>query len=102
MRGLEPFAMQSVKVSGVDFAAKAVDAYKAANVEMITLAPAELKRFKDKLQPLVDAWAEDLEKDKVPARALLKDIQTLSAKYQSMTPDELMKLSIENPVIVTP
>ena len=102
MRGLEPFAMQSVKVSGIDFAAKAVDAYKAANVEMITLAPAELKRFKDKLQPLVDAWAEDLEKDKIPARALLKDIQTLSAKYQSMTPDELMKLSIENPAIVIP
>jgi TRAP-type C4-dicarboxylate transport system substrate-binding protein len=102
VRGLEPFAMQSVKVSGVDFAAKAADAYKAANVEMITLAPAELKRFKDKLQPLVDTWAEELEKDKIPARALLKDIQTLSAKYQLMTSDELMKLSIENPVTVTP
>lgn len=102
MRGLEPFAMHSVKVSGVDFAAKAAEAYKAANVEMITLTPAELKRFKDKLQPLVDVWADDLEKDKIPARALLKDIQALTAKYQSMSPDELMKLSIDNPVIVAP
>ena len=51
---------------------------------------------------LVDVWAEDLEKDKIPARALLKDIQALTAKYQSMSPDELMKLSIDNPVIVTP
>ena len=101
-RGLEPFAMQSVKVSGVEFAAKALDAYKAANVEMIKLTPAELKRFKDKLQPVVDAWADELEKDKLPARALLRDIQTLSAKYQSMTPDELMKLSIENPASVSP
>ena len=94
--------MQSVKVSGVDFSAKALDAYKAANVEMIKLTPAELKRFKDKLQPVVDAWADELEKDKLPARALLRDIQTLSAKYQSMTPDELMKLSIENPATVSP
>ena len=69
---------------------------------MIKLTPAELKRFKDKLQPVVDAWADELEKDKLPARALLRDIQTLSAKYQSMTPDELMKLSIENPASVSP
>jgi TRAP-type C4-dicarboxylate transport system substrate-binding protein len=101
-RGMEPFAMQGVKVSGVDFAVKAAEAYKAAGVEMITLAPAELKRFKDKLQPVVDAWADELEKDKMPAHALLKDIQALSAKYQGMSPDELMKLSIENPVVVTP
>ena len=49
---------------------------------------------------MVDAWAEDLEKDKLPAKALLKDIQTLSAKYQGMPPADLMKLSIENPVVV--
>ncbi len=100
LRGLEPFAMQGVKVTQVDFAIKAQDAYKAAGVEMIVLTPAELKRFKDKLQPVVDAWAEDMEKDKLPAKALLKDIQTLSAKYQSMSPAELMKLSIENPAVV--
>ena len=100
LRGLEPFAMQNTKISGVDFSIKAQEAYKAAGVELIVLAPAELKRFKDKLQPVVDAWAEDLEKDKLPARALLKDIQALSAKYQPMSPAELMKLSIENPVAV--
>jgi hypothetical protein len=69
---------------------------------MITLAPADLQRFKDKLQPVVDAWADDLEKDKVPAKALLKDIQALTAKYQALTPADLMKLSIENPVVVQP
>jgi TRAP-type C4-dicarboxylate transport system substrate-binding protein len=100
LRGLEPAAMQNAKISGIEFSAKAREAYKAAGVEMITLAPAEMQRFKDRLQPVVDAWAADLEKDKMPARALLKDIQTLSAKYQAMTPDELMKLSIESPVVV--
>ncbi len=100
LRGLEPAAMQNAKISGIEFSVKAQEAYKAAGVEMITLTPAELKRFKDRLQPVVDAWAEDLEKDKIPAKSLLKDIQALSAKYQAMTPAELMKLSIENPVAV--
>jgi TRAP-type C4-dicarboxylate transport system substrate-binding protein len=100
LRGLEPFAMVNTKISGVDFSVKAREAYKAAGVEMITLAPAELQRFKDKLQPVVDAWADDLEKDRIPAKALIKDIQTLTAKYQSMSPNDLMKLSIENPVVV--
>ncbi|MFO1271425.1 MAG: TRAP transporter substrate-binding protein DctP [Rubrivivax sp.] len=100
LRGLEPFAMVSTKISGVDFSVKAREAYKAAGVEMITLAPAEMQRFRDKLQPVVDAWAEDLEKDKMPAKALLKDIQALTAKYQGLSPEELMKLSIENPVAV--
>jgi TRAP-type transport system periplasmic protein len=101
LRGLEPFAMVNTKISGVDFSAKAKDAYKAAGVEMISLAPAELQRFKDKLQPVVDAWADDLEKDKIPAKALLKDIQALTAKYQGLSPSDLMKLSIENPVVVS-
>ena len=100
LRGLEPFAMVNTKISGVDFSVKAKDAYKAAGVEMIALAPAEMQRFKDRLQPVVDAWADDLEKDKIPAKALLKDIQALSAKYQGMSPNDLMKLSIENPVVV--
>jgi hypothetical protein len=93
--------MYSTKVSGVDFSAKASEAYKAAGVEMITLSPAELKRFKDKLQPVVDAWAEDLEKDKLPAKALLEDIETLVRKYESLSPEQLMKLSVETPAAVT-
>ena len=101
LRGLEPFAMEEAKVAGIDFSIKAQEAYQAAGVEMIVLAPAELKRFKDKLQPVVDTWAEDLEKKKLPAKALLSDIQNLSAKYQAMSPAELMKLSIENPVAVS-
>ena len=100
VRGLEPFAMVGTKISGVDFSVKAREAYKAANVEMITLAPAELQRFKDRLQPVVDAWADDLEKDKIPAKALLKDIQALTQKYGNLSPNDLMKLSVENPVVV--
>ncbi len=98
--GLEPFAMYSAKVSGVEFSVKAAEAYKAAGVEMITLAPAEQQRFKERLQPVVDAWADELEKDKLPARALLKDIEALVKKYEGLSTDALMKLAVENPVPV--
>ena len=36
------------------------------------------------------------------AKALLKDIQALTARYQSLSPNDLMKLSIESPVVVQP
>jgi hypothetical protein len=49
---------------------------------------------------VVDAWAAELEKDKLPAKALLADIQAGIAKYDKMSNDELMKLAIENPVNV--
>jgi TRAP-type C4-dicarboxylate transport system substrate-binding protein len=99
-RGLEPFAMNGAKVTGIDFSAKAAEAYKAAGVEMITLPPAEQKKFHDRLQPVVDAWAAELEKEKLPARAMLADIQAGIAKYEKLSNEELMKLSIENPVNV--
>ena len=67
---------------------------------MIKLSPEEQKKFKDRLQPVVDAWAADLEKDKLPAKALLADIQAGIAKYEKLSNDELMKLAIENPVNV--
>lgn len=97
-RGLEPFAQVGVKVTGLDFLAKAPPVYKANNVELITLAPAELQKFRDRVQPVVDQWAAELEKDGLPARQLLKDIQALVTKYEKLSPDELIRLAIEQPV----
>lgn len=94
----EPMVMAMTKVSMLDVAASARETYKEKGVELITLPAEELKKFRDRLQPVVDAWANDLEKDKVPAKALLADIAELAKKYNPMTPDQLMKLSLENPV----
>jgi hypothetical protein len=47
---------------------------------------------------VLDQWVADLEKDGHPARALLADFRRLAEKYNGMTPDQLMRLSIENPV----
>lgn len=98
-RTQEPMVMAMTKATMIDVAASARDTYKEKGVELITLPPEEMKKFRDRVQPVVEAWANDLEKDKVPAKALLADIARLAEKYNPMTPDQLMKLSIENPVM---
>ena len=94
----EPLAMAATKVSMFDFNKTALATYKERGVEMITLAPAELQRWRDFSAPTVEKWAADLEKDGQPAKALLADLKRLAEKYGRMSPDELMKLSVESPV----
>jgi TRAP-type C4-dicarboxylate transport system substrate-binding protein len=94
----EPMAMAATKISMVDFNKTAIAMYKEKGVEMITLAPAELQRWRDFSAPTVDKWAADLEKEGQPAKALLADIRRLAEKYGRMSADELMKLSVESPV----
>jgi TRAP-type transport system periplasmic protein len=70
---------------------------KKRGIELITLAPSENKRLKEKVQPM---W-EDFVKEKaalgLPARELLKDMEALKAKYSSWTPEQIMKDVIDNP-----
>jgi TRAP-type C4-dicarboxylate transport system substrate-binding protein len=94
----EPISMAATKISMVDFNKTAVATYKEKGVELITLAPAELQRWRDFSAPTVDKWAADLEKEGQPAKALLADIKRLAEKYGRMSADELMKLSVESPV----
>ena len=94
----EPLGMAISKITQLDFSATAAETYRSKGVEMITLSAAELQRFRDKLAPVVAQWAADMEKEGMPARALLDDIRRLTAKYNGMSPDELMKLAVESPV----
>jgi TRAP-type C4-dicarboxylate transport system substrate-binding protein len=94
----EPMAMAMSKITQIDFGKTAAQVYAEKGVEMIKLPPAEIQRFRDRLEPVVNSWAEDLEKSGVPARQLLQDIRRASAKYESMSADDLMMLSIKSPV----
>jgi TRAP-type C4-dicarboxylate transport system substrate-binding protein len=94
----EPMAMAATKIAMIDFNKTAGATYREKGVEMITLSPAELQRWRDMSAPAVEKWASDLEKEGLPARALLADVKRLGDKYSRMSPDELMKLSIESPV----
>lgn len=94
----EPLAMAIAKVTGIDFGKNAREIYKSQGVELITLSPAEHKRWREKLEPTVEEWIVEREKAGQPARQLVADIRRLTEKYNGMTPDQLMKLALENPV----
>jgi len=90
-------AYSIVKTIGVDFHAKAKGIYEKNGVEMITLPDEELARWKKALKPVVDKWAEEQEKKGVPAKALLADIERLTAKYGDMSADEIFKAIVNDP-----
>ncbi len=72
--------------------------YRDNGMEIIHLEPGALEEFKKALQPVIEAWIEKYEAQGVPARALIADIERLNAKYADMTPEELFKLTVDNPV----
>lgn len=90
-------AFSIVKTVGVDFREKAAGIYKQNGVEMITLPPEELARWKAALKPVVDAWADKQEAEGKPAKALLADAESLTAKYNGMDADAIFKAIVENP-----
>jgi len=83
---------------GVDFHTKAMEIYKKNGVEMITLPPEELDRWRAAMKPVLDQWAEKYEAKGLPARELLADIERLTKKYNKMDGDEIFKLIVEKPV----
>ena len=83
---------------GVDFRAKAMEIYKKNGVEMITLPPEEIDRWKAAMKPVLEQWVDKHEAKGLPARELLTDIERLTKKYNSMTGDEIFKLIVEKPV----
>jgi TRAP-type C4-dicarboxylate transport system substrate-binding protein len=94
----EPLGQALAKITGNDFHVNASKTYADNGVEMIKLDDAEMQRWREKLQPVVDKWVEDNEKEGRPARQLIADIQELAKKYGAMSPDELMALALEQPV----
>ncbi len=86
------------KKVGVDFRKKAIGIYKQNGVQMITLPDSELKRWKKRLKPVLDQWAEKMEKRGKPGKQLLADIERLKAKYENKSDKELFELIVNQPV----
>jgi TRAP-type C4-dicarboxylate transport system substrate-binding protein len=95
----EPIGQAISNVAAVKFRPVAQKAYADNGVEMITLSAEELQRWRDNLAPAVEMWIEANEKEGRPARQLIADIKALTAKYDGMSPDELMRLALEDPVM---
>ena len=72
--------------------------YRDNGMEIIELEPDALAEFKEALQPVIEAWIEEYEAKGLPARQLIAEIHRLNAKYEDMTPEQLFKLTVENPL----
>ncbi len=68
-------------------------------IETIILPPAEMKRWKDRVRPIEDQWVDKMEKEGVPAKALLDDLRKLTEKYSAMSWNDIMKQTMEKPVM---
>ncbi len=67
-------------------------------VKVVKLSPEEMARWKAAAEPLWEEFIQENEAKGLPARELVKDLRALSAKYESWTPEQLMKEVVDNPV----
>ena len=86
------------KRAGIDFREKAKKIYEENGVEMITLPPEELDRWKAAMKPVLDKWIAKHEADGLPAADLLNDIEALTKKYNGMEPAEIFNTIVKEPV----
>ena len=68
-------------------------------IENIVLSPKEMQRWKDRVRPIQEQWITKMEKEGLPAKALVADIQKLTEKYSAMSWNDLMKQTMEKPVM---
>lgn len=67
-------------------------------IKVVKLSPEERARWEAAAEPLWEEFIQENEAKGLPARALVKDLRTLTRKYASWTPEQLMKEVTENPV----
>jgi TRAP-type C4-dicarboxylate transport system substrate-binding protein len=69
---------------------------KQLGIETIILPPQEVERWRTAILPVIDKFLK--ENESLGSRQFYKDLVALNKKYSAMTPDQIMKRAIENPV----
>ncbi len=71
---------------------------EAKGIKVIKLSPEEQARWRAAAEPLWEEFIKENEAKGLPARQLVADLRALTKKYESWTPEQLMKEVTENPV----
>lgn len=71
---------------------------KKTGLEPIRMPKAEVDRWRDKLKGLEADWIAETAKKGLPAAEFVADIKKSAAKFQAMTPNDIMLDAIKNPV----
>ena len=69
-----------------------------SGVKVVRPTPEQLGHWRAAAEPMWEAFIKENEAKGLPARQLVNDLRALTAKYSSWTPEQLLKLSVENPV----
>ena len=78
--------------------AKARNTFREGGIHMVQLSDAEKKKWQDAARPVIDEWVQTNEKKGLPARKLLEFIGERAQKYEKLTPEQIMRLTVEKPV----
>ena len=78
--------------------AKARNKFREGGINMVQLSAAETKKWQDAAQPVIDEWVKTNEAKGLPARKLLQFIAERAQQYATMTPEQIMRLTVERPV----
>ncbi len=78
--------------------AKARNKFREAGINMVQLSPAETKKWQAAAQPVIDEWVKTNEAKGLAAKKLLGFIAERAQQYGQMTPEQIMRLTIEKPV----
>lgn len=78
--------------------AKSRHGFEEQGIEMVQLSEEEKERWQELAEPVIDQWVKDMEAKGLPAQRLLDMVQEKAEEYRSLTPKEVMELTLQEPV----
>jgi len=78
--------------------AKARNKFREGGIHIVQLSDAEKKKWQAAARPVIDDWIKENEAKGLPARKLIDFIGERAAQYGKMTPEQIMRLTVEKPV----
>jgi TRAP-type transport system periplasmic protein len=78
--------------------AKARNKFRSKGINMVHLSDAENKKWQAAAQPVIDDWIKTNEAQGRPARKLVDFIRKRAEYYGKMTPEQIMRETVEKPV----
>ncbi len=78
--------------------AKARNKFRAEGINIVHLSDATKKQWQGLVEPVTNAWIKENEAKGYPARKLVDFIRKRAAHYATMTPEQIMRLTVQEPV----
>jgi len=78
--------------------ARARNKFRSQGITMVHLSAAETKRWQAAAQPVIDDWIKTNEAKGLPAKKLYDFISERAKQLGTMTPEQIMRLTVEKPV----